>query len=77
MAGGMVSTIIDGENHEVEASGEYNVVSVDGPITKLEQGGNTYIISTDKLPQDAKDKLVSIRPDLKVFLNNGPLYIAE
>jgi hypothetical protein len=62
---------------EIDAHGEYDIVSMDSTNTVLEQDGRTYTIHTENLPHEIKDKLISTRPDLESFLKNGPINIVK
>ncbi len=67
----------DEKTKEVVAEGEYTVIDASGDTVTLEKDGERYSTSINNLSQADKEKLTELRPDLKEFLNNGPINIVK
>ncbi|MEI8249268.1 MAG: hypothetical protein WCG07_02105 [Candidatus Taylorbacteria bacterium] len=81
LLGGLVLTGVmiyeSDPKHRVKADGEYNVIDARGGTVILEKDGKRYTTEIENLSPAFREKLAEIRPDLKGFLDNGPINIVK
>ena len=53
------------------------VVIVDSTDTILKQGDKEFKLKTARLSEESKKSLLEQRPDLRAFLEGGPIHILE
>ena len=59
----------------VHPEGEFEVMNLDSSHATLRQDGVDYIVNTVDLSEEVKLKLANLNPELKKFLDDGPIKV--